>query len=117
MNFKIDENMPVEAAELLKQEGYDVVTIFGQNLVGTSDANLVKVCQKEERVLVTLDADFADIRTYRPEKFSGIIVMRLNRQDKNHVLEVFKRSMLLFKREPVDKRLWVVEKDRVRIRG
>lgn len=117
MNFKIDENLPVEAAELLKQAGQDAIIVFGQNLVGTLDANLAKVCQKEKRVLVTLDADFADIRTYRPEKFSGIIVMRLNRQDKNHVLEVFRRSMLLFNREPVEKRFWIVEEDRIRIRA
>jgi len=117
MNFKIDENMPVEAAELLKQAGYNAVTVSGQNLAGTSDANLAKVCQKEKRVLVTMDADFADIKTYRPESFSGIIVMRLSRQDKNHVLEVFRRSMLLLKREPIEKRLWIIEEDKIRIRG
>lgn len=109
--------MPVEAAELLKQAGYDAVTVSTQNIIGTTDANLAKVCQKENRVLVTLDADFADIRTYRPKNFSGIIVMRLNRQDKNYVLEVFRRSMLLFNREPIEKHLWIVEEDRIKIRG
>jgi predicted nuclease of predicted toxin-antitoxin system len=30
MNFKVDENLPVEVAELLKQAGYDAVTVSEQ---------------------------------------------------------------------------------------
>ncbi len=117
MNFKIDENMPVEVAELLKQAGYDAITVSGQDLIGTSDSNLAKVCRKEKRVLITLDTDFADIRTYRPAEFSGIIVMRLNQQDKHHVLEVFRRAIRLFSKEKIEGHLWIVEEDKVRIRG
>ena len=63
MKFKIDENMPLEAAALLRDAGYDATTVSDQNLTGASDSSLITVCQKEERVLVTLDNDFADIRT------------------------------------------------------
>jgi predicted nuclease of predicted toxin-antitoxin system len=117
MDFKIDENMPIEVADLLTQAGYDAITISEQNLIGTTDANLANICQKENRVLVTLDADFADIRTYQPKNFSGIIVMRLNRQDKTKVVEVFRRIIRLFSKEPIEKHLWVVEENRIRVRG
>jgi predicted nuclease of predicted toxin-antitoxin system len=117
MNFKIDENMPVEVAELLKQAGYDAITVSEQNLIGTSDTNLAVVCQKEKRVIITLDTDFTDIRTYPPSNFSGIIVMRLNRQDKPHILEVFERVIRLFSQEPIDRHLWIIEEHRLRIRG
>lgn len=117
MNFKIDENMPVEVAELLKQAGYDAITISEQNLIGTTDTNLANICQKEKRVLITMDTDFADIRTYQPKNFSGIIVMRLNRLDKTKVLEVFKRIIRLFSKEPIEKHLWIVEENRIRVRG
>jgi len=46
MNFKIDENIPVEAAELLRKTGYDATTVSGQGLIGTSDTNLAVVCRK-----------------------------------------------------------------------
>ena len=117
MNFKIDENMPVEVAELLKQAGYDAITVSEQNLIGTSDTNLAVVCQKEKRVIITLDTDFTDIRTYPPSNFSGIIVMRLNRQDEPHILEVFERVIRLFSQEPIDRHLWIIEEHRLRIRG
>ena len=109
--------MPVEVAELLKQAGYDAITVSEQNLIGTSDTNLAVVCQKEKRVIITLDTDFTDIRTYPPSNFSGIIVMRLNRQDKPHILEVFERVIRLFSQEPIDRHLWIIEEHRLRIRG
>ena len=34
MRFKIDENLPVEAAELLRQAGHDAVTVLEQHLGG-----------------------------------------------------------------------------------
>ncbi|HEW78507.1 MAG TPA: hypothetical protein ENH34_00865 [Phycisphaerales bacterium] len=116
MNFKIDENLPVEIAALLKKAGYDATTVSEQNLIGTSDANLAAVCQKEKRIMLTLDTDFADVRHYPPDRFCGIIVMRLNRQDKPHVLEVLQRVIRLFPKEPIEQHLWVVEEDRIRIR-
>jgi len=116
MNFKIDENLPVEIAELLKKAGYDATTVSEQNLIGTSDTNLAAVCVKEKLTMVTLDTDFADIRAYQPDRFCGIIIMRLNRQDKFHVIEVFQHVMRLFPTEPVEQHLWLVEEDRIRIR-
>ncbi len=116
MNFKVDENLPVEVAELLNQAGHNAVTVCEQNLIGTSDANLAALCQNEKRTILTLDTDFADVRAYPPGGTFGIIVMRLTRQDKPHVLDVLRAVMRLFPTEPIEGRLWLVEDDRVRIR-
>jgi hypothetical protein len=37
--------------------------------VGHSDAEIAQVCQREARVLVTMDLDFADIRAYPPQDY------------------------------------------------
>ena len=34
MKFKIDENLPIEVAQLLNQAGYDAMTVYEQNLGG-----------------------------------------------------------------------------------
>ncbi len=117
MKFKIDENLPVEIAELLKQEGYDAMTVIEQNLSGEKDPQIASICRKEERIIVTLDTDFADIRTYPPDKYPGIIVMRLVRQDKPHILRVFTGLLGLLSKEPLKSHLWIVDEDRVRIRS
>jgi predicted nuclease of predicted toxin-antitoxin system len=117
MRFKIDENMPLEIAGLLRNAGHDSTTVTEQNLSATSDAGLAAICREEKRILVTLDNDFADIRTYPPGKFHGIMVMRLSRQDKLHVLEVFGQAIRLLSEEPIEQHLWIVEEDKIRIRG
>ena len=62
MRFKIDENLPLECAQLLTAAEHDVVRVIGQNLQGADDPSVLKACVEEGRVLVTLDVDFADIR-------------------------------------------------------
>lgn len=117
MQFKIDENLPVEFAELLAQAGYDAVTVVSQRLQGQPDPVIVEACVREERVLVTLDLDFADIRAYPPHRYPGFLVLRVRRQDKKHLVRVFQRVVPMLKQEPVEGRLWIIEETQVRIRG
>jgi predicted nuclease of predicted toxin-antitoxin system len=117
MRFKVDENLPVEAAEALRQTGHDAATALEQKYGGSADAQLADLCRREGRILVTLDMDFADIRAYPPAEFPGLIVLRLRQQDKPHVLDVLTRLIPLLGQEPLDRHLWIVEEKRVRIRG
>ena len=116
MKFKIDENLPVELAEELRAAGYEATTVDDQRLVGTNDRHLSEVCKAEGRIFVTLDLDFADIRTYPPDEHPGLIVLRLFRQDKLHVLDVLRRTLKAVGHEPLEGRLWIVEEKRIRIR-
>jgi predicted nuclease of predicted toxin-antitoxin system len=117
MKFKIDENIPNEVAELIRQTDYDAATVLEQNLGGSADTDIASLCQKERRVFVTLDTDFADIRAYPPKQFYGLIVLRLKRQDKPYVLQIFTRLIRMFPDEPLERRLWIVEEGRIRIRA
>ena len=83
---------------------------------GAPDRDVASICRDEQRILVTLDTDFADIRAYPPSEYPGLVVLRLQRQDKVHVLEVLERLVSMFASEPLSRRLWVVGDTRVRIR-
>ena len=117
MLFKVDENLPVDFAQLLAELGHDTKTVKDQRLQGANDQVLLERCDKEERTLVTLDIDFSDIRAYPPRDHKGIIVLRVGNQSKKHVLEIFKRILPLIAQEPIKGRLWIVEENAVRIRG
>ena len=117
MKFKIDENLPVEFAELLRASGYEADTINDEGLAGSPDERVIAVCRSESRCLITLDLDFGDMRAYPPADLFGLIVLRLQRQDKLHVLEIATRLIPLLRVEPLTKRLWIVDEKRVRIRG
>lgn len=116
MKFKIDENLPIEIADILVSSGHDALTVYNQQLAGGADPKLISVCSLEERVLITLDTHFANIRAYPPANLTGLIVLRLNRQDKPHVLEVMSRLVPVLSTEPIAGNLWIVEEKRIRIR-
>lgn len=117
LKFKVDENLPAEAADLLASAGHDAVTVWDQRMVGQSDSNVARVCRQEGRVVVTLDLDFADIRTFPPADHAGIIVFRLTLLDKYHVLSVLQRLLPILEHEPLTGKLWIVADTSVRIRG
>jgi predicted nuclease of predicted toxin-antitoxin system len=103
-------------ARILREAGYDAVTIGTQELSGIPDARMADVIVGEGRALVTLDLDFADIRAYPPERYTGIIALRVRRQDKSHVGAVMRRLVPVLRVEPLAGRLWVVDETTVRIR-
>ncbi len=117
MKFKIDENLPVDIAELLRKARHDAVTILDQGLGGKDDHLIIEACKRENRVLITLDTDFADIRNYPPQKYKGFIVLRTQKQDKQHIIDLFKKTIQLLEKESIVNNLWIVEETRVRIRG
>ncbi len=116
MRVKIDENLPAELADLLQQKGHDATTVPAEQLTGSTDVVLARVCSQEDRALITLDTDFGDIRSYPPQTFPGLVLLRLRQQDKTHVLDIFPRLIQMFSTQPLAGKLWIVEEGRVRIR-
>jgi predicted nuclease of predicted toxin-antitoxin system len=116
MRFKVDENMPVEVAALLRSHGHDAETVLDEDLGGQPDPVIAAVCQSENRVLLTLDLDFADIRTYPPAESTGKIVFRLRATDKPHVLNVLQRVIASLPQHSPNGQLWIVDDAAVRIR-
>ncbi len=116
MNFKIDENLPAEAAEILNSIGFSADTVADENLLGAKDETVATASRQEGRILVTLDLDFANIRAYPPGEHTGIIVLRVKRQDKATVLAYVRRlAVALTPRNPGGE-LWIVDGNRIRFR-
>src|SRR4051794_9769955 len=116
MLFKVDENLPAELREFLTSAGHDALTVADQQLQGHPDSAVHDVCRGEGRSLVTLDRGFGDVRRYVPSPDAGLIVLRLARQDKQHVLTHFQCLIPLLSRERLAGHLWVVEEGQIRIR-
>jgi predicted nuclease of predicted toxin-antitoxin system len=117
MKFKLDENLPVRAVEVLRAGGHDAVHLLDQVAAGADDASVAQLVQREDRALVTLDLDFADIRAYEPGRYRGLIVLRPRRASAEDILRILARLVEAIARESPEGRLWVVEEHRIRIRG
>lgn len=116
MRFKTDENLPLELAELLRQNHHDALSVPEQQMAGQGDPQVARVCQAEGRALVTCDLDFADIRAYPPADYPGIIILRPALQNVSSLLRLMNRAMPLIGIEPLTGCIWIVDDHRVRIR-
>lgn len=116
MRCKIDEHLPLEIKDLLAQHRHEPLTVAEQGMAGSIDPDVVQVCRKEGRALLTLDLDFSDIRAYPPEDYHGIVVFRPAVQSISTLVRLTTRLLTLLEREPLVGHLWIVEDDRVRIR-
>ena len=117
MRAKLDENLPVETAELLRTAGWECDSVYDEGLAGADDPEVAAACQAGARVLFTLDLDFADIRAYPPSEYVGIVVLRPVEPSRRRVLELVSRVLPVLSAEWTEHRLWIVEPARVRVRG
>ena len=53
MRIKLDENLPLELQGALIALGYDVHSVFDENLGGEPDEKIWQACSGEERFLIT----------------------------------------------------------------
>ncbi len=72
MKLKLDENVPSD----ISLPG-DVDTVEDEGLSGSHDEVIWEAAQREERLLVTQDLDFSDLRRFEPGTHHGIVLLRL----------------------------------------
>ena len=77
MRFFVDANLPRAALAVFRKHGHDVSFARDVQLGAASDAAIALEAKRSGSVLVTRDLDFADIRRYPPEAYSGIVVLRV----------------------------------------
>jgi len=116
VKFKVDENLPEELAQLLRDAGWDALTVYDEALGGEIDPTIEEVCEAEGRILVTFDRGFANIKALHAN-LPGFIVFRLRNQDKHSVLNVTARLVQALTARPLENELWIVHENRIRIRS
>ena len=116
MQFKLDENLPPSASDLLRRLGHDVMTVYDQGLQSCTDPEVLAACQGEGRVLLSLDLDFSNILVYPPERYAGLIVLRLHKPGPRAVLSLLRRVLPHLQTVPVGGRLWIADEHRIRVR-
>ena len=86
MNIKLDENLPLRLAILLKELGHDVDTVREERLIGHPDSEIWEATQKESRFLITQDLDFSDLREFAPGSHHGILLVRLHSPNRKNLI-------------------------------
>jgi predicted nuclease of predicted toxin-antitoxin system len=76
VRIKLDENIPISAAQPLRNAGHDVDTVVDEHLTGADDGDVLRTATAADRLVVTLDRGFGAIRSHPPGSHGGVLVLR-----------------------------------------
>ena len=118
MRFLIDASLPRAVIHVVQSMGHQVEFARDIGLASATDGQIAKHALQYRAALLTRDLDFADIRRYPPDRYSGIVVLRL---PDTAVAEEIAAAVKRFLSEPgfiasLAGRIAIVEGDRVRFR-
>lgn len=112
----LDQNLRVETVEFLRQLGLDVISTRELGLSRATDGEIAAVAIAQDRIFMTFNHDFVDIRDFPVGSNPGVIRLRIEPQTPEVVHPVLEA---LFRTVPHDRlkgALTIVTRSKVRIR-
>ncbi|MCA2640769.1 MAG: hypothetical protein EWV49_09915 [Microcystis aeruginosa Ma_QC_Ch_20071001_S25] len=90
MKFLGDMGISPRTIALLREQGYDAIHLIEENLEKMTDQNILDKARQEERILLTVDLDFAQLLAISGDSLPSVILFRLG----NVSREVVNRRLL-----------------------
>lgn len=117
LKLLLDEDISPRVAVNLRHLGYDTIHLRDVGMKGSKDSQVIAYARDSGRCLVTLDADFADIRSYPPGSHYGIIRLRLKFAPSSAIITSLSSLLTRLIQIPMEKGVLVVsDGHRYRIR-
>lgn len=80
LKFFVDHCVPKSIYQRLMEVGYEIQLLKDHLPTDSSDLTVITKAQELDAILLSLNSDFADIISYPPENYKGIIALQI----KNH---------------------------------
>jgi predicted nuclease of predicted toxin-antitoxin system len=110
-----DENISPKVVTFLRQSGFDVIDAKEQQWFGTSDEDLLKIAYREQRFILTHDADFGTLAINGGKPTYGILYLRLKNPQPSNIIRVCKQVFQLAV-DVFPGSILVIEETRIRLR-
>jgi predicted nuclease of predicted toxin-antitoxin system len=116
MNFLIDECVYYATTQLLRTWKHDVLTAQEAGLAGKPDEDILAYAVQHERVLITIDMDFSNIRRFPPKSYAGIIVLKIRPRVTEKVHKVLQQVLRDVDEKQLNKTLVIIDQSKYRVR-
>lgn len=116
MKFFLDENLSSQHAIELRSDGFDAVAVAEVGLSGAADEQILHFAVSAGRVLVTLDADFANVIRFPPELTAGVLRLKVHPPSEEGIRQAIRRALLLLQDVDLNGCLAVIDEEKLRIR-
>ena len=117
MKFLLDENLSPLHARTVRELGHDAVPVVEIGLSRADDPGVRAAAIEQERVPVTLDADFANVLRYPPSGTPGVVRLRLHPATEEAIDAMLRSAIPRLAGVSVSGKLVVVGERKIRIRG
>lgn len=119
LTFFINQCVPASIGQFLQSGGHDVLILRDHLPIDSPDEVVIAKSQELGAILVSLNGDFADIVTYLPTNYRGIISIQL----RNHpeIIPLLMQKLLDYLSNNSDMehyqgKLFIMEVNKIRIR-
>jgi predicted nuclease of predicted toxin-antitoxin system len=112
----LDENLSPLHARTVRGLGHDAVYVVEIGLAGAEDRRVRSAAIELERILVTLDADFANVLRYPPATTPGVVRLRVHPPTEEAIDALLRRAIPRLAGISLTGKLVVVGEHGIRIR-
>jgi len=116
MNLFADECVFGPTIRFLQNEGHDIVTVHDFSLAGHEDIEILAFSLAQNRVLLTIDLDFGNIRHYPPDRHAGVIILRVRPTTLAQVHTLLAEFLQTTPQEKLVNILVVIDHNKIRVR-
>jgi predicted nuclease of predicted toxin-antitoxin system len=115
MQFIANENIPLSSIVKIREYGYNVTAII-EEMPGVSDAEVLSLANREQRIVLTFDRDYGELifRLKLPQP-SGVIYFRFVPKTPEEPAEYILR-FLVSTEITFENKFTIIERDRIRQR-
>lgn len=117
MKLLLDENLSPQHADLLREKGHDAIAVIEARLSGEPDDVIRSFAMESGRILITLDADFANILRFPPAGTPGVIRLKIHPPTEEAIRELLQRTLHVLKDTSLAGCLAVSHREVIRIRS
>ena len=117
MRLFCDQNIPLETVSFLRALGHDVLSTRDVGMSHSDDATVLQHAIREDRILLTFNADFSDLRAFPAGSHSGIIRLRLPEQFADQLHPMLDRAMRQLANKDLSGTLVTIKPQSIRIRS
>ena len=116
MKLLLDQGLPRSASRLLSERGIDTIHVGEIGLYAAEDAEIIQQAREQDRIVVTLDADFHSILALNNFSSPSIIRIRIERLRAEALTELLFDVINQCQQELTQGAAVTVEPSRIRIR-
>lgn len=120
LRFFADHCVPMSVIRTLREAGHEVLRLTDYNPADSPDKLVISKAQQLNAILISLNGDFADIVTYPPAGYKGILALQVRNHPETipQLLERLKAYLSAHDdMESYSGKLLIVEPHRIRSRG